>query len=271
MFDLFSMSGEYVPERLRKVFEKECHTYRISAKDKEYIWVVFRKVLSDSISGLYLFDVFRETGEKDPLLVEDMLKIFVAYQTLFTDSFVQKSTEARSRCEDILLHSEQEIDAQMADVQAIRETAPESVINELSNLISLMSSIVEKETRLYSFLAKYNEIVSQAQEVKDAVPAKVFSTFYLDLYDCQTIEKDVIKFRYRLSKNGRRIEDEAKSLPKEGWAILDRAARFQKDALETFFFYKQFPAMSRIVEGEFANSLVAPYRNLVRNKTKDRV
>lgn len=267
MGNFYTTKNKY-RDKIKKVFETESCTYKINANKKDYVWFIYKPILSDEISGLYLYNVTERKDEFERLLIEDMLKILYGYMCLCNKSF----TKAISQRVSMLKKSprtfdENSIEKQKQRLCEIKNSAPSFVYDELVKINALTSLIYEEEQKLIGFINKYAEIVKEMRKNNDeSIPSKLLLSFYGDLYEYNETLKSFLKHVDEQKRLIKTAEDFFSVIADKGnFSVYKKVAEEQINYEVNFDFYKECPLIQNIISKEFSEAIIDDYKKLVRN------
>lgn len=271
MLNLYTTKNEYNNEKFKRILETEESTYKITAIKKDYAWIIYRRVLTNKITGLCLYNVSDNKEETDPLLIEDMLKILYAYLALCNKTFVRKILRHKNKCEAVWLITQEELISKKERLQEVKPDIPSFVYEELVKIVAFVTTINEECEKLLEFITKYSEVINQMEDDGvEGVPSKLFLSFYNDLYEYYSTTKTIKNYIKDMKMTVRTAEDYFSVLPdRKALDKIKKIAEYVIDNNDVFYFYKAFPEIENIILQEFSETIIEPYKKLIRNKLKE--
>lgn len=253
--------------KIKRFFEIERCTYKINANKKEYVWFIYRPMLSNEISGLYLYNITERKEEIDKLLVNDMLKILYGYMCLYNNTFIKTIcgiSDSLKKSSGIF--KESIVEEQKHRLQEIKSSIPGFVYEELVKVTALFSLISEEEQSLIGFTEKYVGVVKEIKTGKEAVQSKLLLTFFEDIYNYNVSLKNLQKYIEEEKQLLKKVEDYFLAITDKGaFPAYDTIVNSQVNCNINFDFYDECPLVKNAILKDFSEMIIDPYKKLVRN------
>lgn len=248
----------------RKVFEKMQCTEKLFVRDKEYVWILYRKPLFFSLKGLLLYNVAQQCEETDKIVIDDMLKILYAYMIIADKQFygVLLKTENKYQA------NEEKIKAKLEKLRMVvvnqKFQLPYFICEQFDLLIALINNVFEVSKAIQEKHLKIIEIVEYVGK-EEVIPAKSFLDFYENINKYYVSVADMEKMYKNNEKRLNDLKIFANVFPDQ--LCFKHAVELLKQVplIGDFKYYMQVPDLSELISSSFSEKVLKPYKAIVRN------